>query len=63
MSENTEYDPLQNYVDSWINSVKTLYSSKSVLSKDGYVESRPMKNFSSYTYLDKNPIVTGINKY
>ena len=57
-------DPLQNYVNSWINSVKNLYTSKSVLSSpENYVESRTMKNFSKYTYLDKNPIVTGINKY
>lgn len=58
-----ELDPLQTYVNSWINSVKTLYSSKSVLSKDGYVEARPMKNFQGYTYLDKDSIITGIKKY
>ena len=62
--EEKTADPLQNYVNSWINSVKNLYSSKSVLSNgEGYVESRTMKNFKPYTYLDKNPIVTGINKY
>ena len=54
-----ELDPLQTYVKSWIDSVKTLYSSN----KDGYVEARPMKNFQGYTYLDKDSIITGIKKY
>jgi hypothetical protein len=54
-------DPLKSYVDGWIKSVKDLYSANSV--NEPYVESRTMKNFSMYTYLDKNPIVTGINKY
>ncbi len=54
-------DPLKSYVDGWIKSVRDLYSAKSV--NEPYVESRTMKNFNMYTYLDKNPIVTGINKY
>ena len=54
-------DPLKSYVDGWIKSVRDLYSTKSV--NEPYVESRTMKNFNAYTYLDKNPIVTGINKY
>lgn len=58
---NSDSDPLNNYVNSWIDSVKALYSAKSVNEK--YVESRPMKNFNAYTYLDKNAIVTGINRY
>jgi uncharacterized protein YxeA len=52
-------DPLQNYVSSWINSVKQLYSN----SGEKYMESRTMKNFNNYTYLDKNAIITGMNKY
>lgn len=54
-------DPLKSYVDGWIKSVKDLYSTKSV--NEPYVEARTMKNFNMYTYLDKNPIVTGVNKY
>ena len=54
-------DPLHNYVNSWINSVKSLYSTNSV--NENYVESRTLKNFKEYTYLDKNPIITGVNKY
>ena len=52
-------DPLQTYVNSWIESVKALYSSN----KDRYVEARPMKNFQGYTYLDKDSIITGVKKY
>jgi len=54
-------DPLHNYIYSWIKSVKALYSAKPI--NENYVESRTMKNFNMYTYLDKNPIVTGVNKY
>ena len=54
-------DPLKSYVDGWIKSVRDLYSSKSV--NEPYVESRTMKNFNVYTYLDKNPLITGVNKY
>ena len=56
-------DPLQNYVNSWINSVKTLYSTKSVLATEKYAEPRTIKNFNKYTYLDKDAIVTGVQKY
>ena len=59
--KNDKSDPLHNYIDSWIKSVKALYSTNSV--NENYVESRALKNFNMYTYLDKNPIVTGINKY
>ena len=58
---NSGVNPLNNYVNSWIKSVKDLYTAKSV--NENYVESRTMKNFNQYTYLDKNSIVTGINKY
>jgi flagellar basal body-associated protein FliL len=54
-------DPLKSYVDGWINSVRDLYSTKSV--NEPYVEARTMKNFNMYTYLDKNPLITGVNKY
>ena len=56
----TSNDPLQKYVNSWITSVQALYSNAK---KDGYVEARPMKNFQSYTYLDKDSIITGVKKY
>lgn len=59
--KSSSSDPLKSYVDGWIKSVKDLYSANSV--NEPYVESRTMKNFSMYTYLDKNPIVTGVNKY
>ena len=54
-------DPLKSYVDGWIKSVRDLYSAKSV--NEPYVEARTMKNFNMYTYLDKNPLITGMNKY
>ena len=60
-SKTSAGDPLKSYVDGWIKSVKALYDAKSV--NEPYVESRTMKNFSTYTYLDKNPLITGVNKY
>jgi len=61
LDKDSDSDPLHNYVNSWINSVKALYSTRSV--NENYVESRTLKNFKEYTYLDKNPIITGVNKY
>jgi uncharacterized protein YpmS len=61
-TKSNSSDPLSSYVEGWINSVRELYSSTKSINEP-YAESRTMKNFNAYTYLDKNPLVTGINKY
>ena len=48
-------DPITGYVDSWIKSVKNLYSTKS----EKFAQSRTLRDFDALTPLNKDSIVTG----
>ena len=55
-------DPLFGYVNGWINNVRNMYQTKSVV--EGYSgPTRTNKNFNGYKYLDYNGIKTGNIKY
>jgi hypothetical protein len=51
-------NPLDYYVNGWINNVRNMYQAKSVV--EGYTgSSRTFKNFDKLKYLDANAIKTG----
>lgn len=63
LDDTATEDPLQHYVNSWIASVKNLYQTKSVVSQEGYVDSRSVKKFDNLLHLRKDPIITGSKRY
>jgi flagellar biosynthesis/type III secretory pathway M-ring protein FliF/YscJ len=56
LNENSS-SPIDSYVNSWINSVKNLYTVKD--KNENFAQSRTLRDFNNYKYLDKNSIVTG----
>lgn len=52
-------DPVSSYVDSWIKSVKNLYSVKEPSQTEQFAQSRTLRDFNALQHLDKDPITTG----